>query len=725
LHNGLPGLALRLLYEHSRRAFTLGCKRFRDAERLGIGSIMHVAHIAIRNLRALEDIDCDLSPRINVIVGPNAVGKTTILQALRLTKALLAPRINTEVQNVLVSLGAASPHFPQRVFLENLFRDPNKRVEVRCTYVLTDNDIGTLLESLPELVQAVVAARLGQQFANPATLIAFMQSPRGQQALSETQAELIAVFDKLRVEKSLLLGLTLDRASQQIIADDPMSGNLIAFLDQKLPPATTIFSYFPADRALPMGEVNLQLGGPEAQQQLESHNSQPQFKYQRLKNLIVGSLVSGEDTENTIHHDFEAIFTGLLKGRRIKNIGVNHLGLLSVMTEEVATKRLIELDSLSSGEKNIALTFLIIARSVAQGGIALFDEPELHLNPAVSRDLLSFIMNRYSKPRDIQFVMCTHSPEILSGAFADEECTLLHLKSATDITRVGKRAIDEYSDALSRLGTSVSDGLLFEGTILVEGVDDVIFLETGFPEISKKYKITDRGGRREVEKTVEHLQELEKRGEKVSPIFLIFDRDDQPSNLVSKGAIKVLQWKRRCAENYLLDTEVIASLLKDPEVSKRPLSSEGEVRRLMQTLALKQLTLIAAREVYASYGYQNASLRTEDFRGYTFAELSNSFYERAATARASIPDENRDTWMSAFVTRAEDRKSRLLSAWEAKWTDLCDGKQLISDLHGAAELRMSVAAFKARIVREMRDAASENWRSVRDTLTDFLSSPVA
>jgi recombinational DNA repair ATPase RecF len=63
---------------------------------------MHIGHVVIRNLRALEDVDFELSPRINVVVGPNAVGKTTILQALRLTKALLAPRINTEPQNVVL-----------------------------------------------------------------------------------------------------------------------------------------------------------------------------------------------------------------------------------------------------------------------------------------------------------------------------------------------------------------------------------------------------------------------------------------------------------------------------------------------------------------------------------------------------------------------------------------------------------------------------------------------
>jgi recombinational DNA repair ATPase RecF len=87
---------------------------------------MHVSHVAIRNFRALADIDCDLSPRINVVVGPNAVGKTTILQAIRVAKAILAPRTPSEAQQVLMSLGAASPHFPQRLFLNSLARETDQ-----------------------------------------------------------------------------------------------------------------------------------------------------------------------------------------------------------------------------------------------------------------------------------------------------------------------------------------------------------------------------------------------------------------------------------------------------------------------------------------------------------------------------------------------------------------------------------------------------------------------
>jgi energy-coupling factor transporter ATP-binding protein EcfA2 len=230
---------------------------------------MHIRHVAIKNFRALEDIDCPLGPRINVIVGPNGVGKTTILQALRLTKALLAPRTQNETQQVLISLGAASPHFPQRIFLNSLARDASRLVEVRATFELSQSEISTLQLSLAPLVQTLVASQLGQAFANPTALIAFLQSPAGEQARAAARTELVGGLDKLQREKSLVLGISLDGNTGQIIATDPLSGALIGFLDQRLPPSTSVFSYFPADRALPMGEVNLQLGGPDAQQQLE------------------------------------------------------------------------------------------------------------------------------------------------------------------------------------------------------------------------------------------------------------------------------------------------------------------------------------------------------------------------------------------------------------------------------------------------------------------------
>jgi energy-coupling factor transporter ATP-binding protein EcfA2 len=685
---------------------------------------MHISHIGIKNFRAISDVSIELSPFINVVVGPNGVGKTTILQAVRLAKAIAAPRTQNEAQQVLISLGAASPHFPQHLFLDGLARDHSQIVEIHTTYTLRPDEVELCKASLQAITRLYVAGRLGLNFANQAQLLQFMQSPEGIEAANRVTVELTTRFAELERDPRILIGISFQPFSGDLRILDPLASVVLTHLDQRLPPSLSIFSYFPADRALPVGEVNLQLGGPDAQQQLEMHNSQPQLKYHRLKNLIINALVF-EGTANgagTVKNEFETIFSKLLKGRRIESIGVNGLGLLSVMTREMATDRLIELDSLSSGEKNIALTFLIVAKSLAEHGIALFDEPELHLNPAVSRDLLDFMLNQYSKARGIQFLMCSHSAEILSGAFSNDECALLHLKSPTDITRVGRAARHEYAEALNRLGTSVSESLLYQGTILVEGSSDVSFLESAFPDYARRFKIKDRGGRREIEKTIEELQSLEAKGQKVPPIYIIFDRDEEITSLTSSNAVRVLQWKRRSIENYMMGGDVLSDILRDEDITKSPIESAGEVDNLVREIAFEQLDGIVAREIYNSYNFKNSSLQKDDLVKGNLNEMADSLCIRWTEAKAALPQISVEAWKQDFVAACNRRKGELRLQWEAKWRELCDGKKVLFDLYRRLQLKRSEASFHDIIARRMRDLGSDDWTIVRGQLEELIQS---
>jgi AAA15 family ATPase/GTPase len=101
---------------------------------------MHLKSLIIKNFRVLEDIDVEFDPRVNVIVGPNAVGKTTLLEAIRFAKALLAPRTQNESNQVLFALGASSPHNPQNLIYDAITCDPRKPLIIRCSYVLTDEE---------------------------------------------------------------------------------------------------------------------------------------------------------------------------------------------------------------------------------------------------------------------------------------------------------------------------------------------------------------------------------------------------------------------------------------------------------------------------------------------------------------------------------------------------------------------------------------------------------
>jgi recombinational DNA repair ATPase RecF len=66
---------------------------------------MKLRTLEIKNFRAVKEIELRTDKAVNVIVGPNASGKTTILEAVRLAKGILSPRYAAEGQQVLQSLG--------------------------------------------------------------------------------------------------------------------------------------------------------------------------------------------------------------------------------------------------------------------------------------------------------------------------------------------------------------------------------------------------------------------------------------------------------------------------------------------------------------------------------------------------------------------------------------------------------------------------------------------
>src|SRR5262249_21253089 len=115
------------------------------------GGPMHLKSVRIKNFRLLDDIDVTFDGKVNVIVGPNASGKTTILDAIRLAKAMLAPRTQNEPNQVLFALGAGSPHMPQRLIGDALARDVTKPLEIRTQYEFTDSELTKLSSTIPQI----------------------------------------------------------------------------------------------------------------------------------------------------------------------------------------------------------------------------------------------------------------------------------------------------------------------------------------------------------------------------------------------------------------------------------------------------------------------------------------------------------------------------------------------------------------------------------------------
>lgn len=449
-----------------------------------------------------------------------------------------------------MAIGATSPHMPQRLIPEAIAQDQSLPTEIRTHYLLNDEEIAQIDGSIPQIATNMALSRLGQQFPNQAAVIGFLSSDDGKQAVKTVEQEIRVGLGKMRISHECRLDLTIDYATGRMAGSDPLGQAVFAFLEQRCPPSVTVFSYFPADRALPTGEPAIHFGGADVGNQLESHNSQPQLKYSRLKNVIFNAVISSPDGRDMINNEFSDIFSYVLKGRSLAEVGINQIGLLSIKIQDTETGRKFDLDGMSSGEKGLILTSLMITRSIVNGGVVLLDEPELHLNPAVCKDVLRFLSECHVKPRAIQMFLCSHSVEILNAIFDRDKCALYHLASESSLSRIHKQDREEINEALRRLGTSEGEGLLYKATIFVEGEHDVEILEAGFSNLLRRYKLRELGGRGEVERHIGRLQDAETRAQNIPLSFFIFDHDRKPASLLSSTQVKVLQWPRYCLENF-------------------------------------------------------------------------------------------------------------------------------------------------------------------------------
>jgi predicted ATPase len=687
---------------------------------------MKLKKLGIRNFRGISEAEFEFDQPTNVIVGPNAIGKTTILEAIRLAKSLLAPRYPMEGQQVLGSLGAGavgqSAPLVLSYFLDYsaLLRDESTPLQVSLKLELSGEEVKRLAGQQGQIALELLRGQMARP-DDPAQLAMtqYLSSPDGRGRLASIAAEVGNRLQTLAAQQEVPIELTMDAQGGRILGKDAFCQTLITVLERACPPGKALFSYFPADRAFPTGEVNVQVGANEASAQIQSHLGQAFTKYQRLKQTIVNSLLLAGVDQQTFNDDFKLVLARLLPGKEIAGLSTTPIGALRVAIRELATGKVFDIDSMSSGEKGLILTFLLLRRTLEKGGIALIDEPELHLNPAVCKTIIPFLIEEIVAKNDLQAIVCTHSADILGSAFDRPDCSVYHLRSHRDATKIYERDHREVFDALRRLGTTAADSLFSRGNIFVEGETDTAILEEGFYETILGYKLTGLGGRGDVEREIRALQDAERRGEVDKLNCFIFDRDNRPGALTSSALVRVLQWDRYCLENYLLGRKTLYDELSDS--SGASLGSRGEFDKRLAEIAISQLEQEVPSRVYSRMEPENAGLRPREVAGKTHEQIAATLVLRLESIRAALGSLDGEAWKREFVQACADDRRRLEEAWRDDWITLCNGKRVFDDLYREYNLRVPKLDLKRRVVRRMLNEKTEDWTLVKSKLHDALA----
>jgi len=678
---------------------------------------MRITRLKISNFRGLSNIDFDLTQDTSVIVGPNAVGKSTIFEAIRLLKVMLLPSYNNEAQEALMEMRAWSP-MNNGVILDSILGDANKELIIQADLTLSSAEINIVGMNLLPLANLHIRNTQGiPQNIDDLGLTQFLSSKAGQELFTKAKSEVQQQIEKLKINGKISIVLSISEG--QIRGQNLSDQEIATILIRALPQTHTYISYFPADRALPIGEVPLQIGTADMAEHARSHIAQPGKKYVRLKNFMVNRHLLGEEARIETKNDFALIFKELLQGKSFEGIGLSAHGLLSVKIKEESKGKIFDLDNMSSGEKGLILVFLIMRRTIASGGIVLIDEPELHLNSSVQKKLLPFLIENVLKPANIQAIICTHSPEILGHAYDREDCTLFHLRSGNDITPVLSKDKSEVFEALKRLGVNTDDVLFTQGTIYVEGDYDSELLEVGFENRTHGFKVTQLGGRNNIEKEITRLQEEEiKKTLDVKQNFL-FDLDRKPTELKNSEMVKVEQWDRYCFENYLIDFNMIYDA--GTELGATNLPTRGAMKDQVKALAFKQIKAVIAGEVYKGKELESAGLRTQEIEKLSeFTEMAEVLATRIMKIKTDVSLFDKNAWMDNFNDECKKLEAVKKPEWEINWEKQCDGKKLMHDLRISIGVNKSTSEFKKKIMVHMEKNKSDNWRVIDSILAGMV-----
>ncbi|MGR3309256.1 MAG: ATP-dependent nuclease [Candidatus Brocadiales bacterium] len=406
----------------------------------------------------------------------------------------------------------------------------------------------------------------------------------------------------------------------------------------------------------------------ERQQMVEDTSS----KYNSLKNDLILMHITDLDAK-----DKGKVCPDYIKG--IKEIfkyfldGVEFLGV----DMETHFKRLPhfsvktlrgnhEIDLLSSGQREIIMTYAILEKRKFTNSIILFDEPELHLNGALERKVLTHIRNLAEKGN--QFWIATHSPEII-GSVRTESIYRLTGDSTNTAKKIDLQS--EKIQILRELGATHHIQMISKKIVFVEGESDEEILDYFGPDIAHQAKFV-------VSKGVGHLigaTDLLNRASTFENFRALRDRDDlsddQVKDLETKGNNRIHVWRKREIENYLLDEEIIFEDIKDWQSLKPKdgieLHSKEQVLGKLKEAADKTHCLVIAKSIENKLRALYSPIILE----------ANSIEESMKTSF--------DRRNELFELKSEDKQKTLIketkesieAEWDTAWKNTCLGKETL------------------------------------------------
>jgi AAA15 family ATPase/GTPase len=444
-----------------------------------------ITSIEIKNFRSISNINISNLPNFVVIVGENGVGKSSIFEAIGFVKSMIGPQAQQD-QNWWAS-----------------------RMRLRDPVTIGQKEARIRIHIEPTTEQEKI-------ITNNATAIA------GLKIQKTNSGELNLIIENTNNASVLL---------QSWRRREGIGG----------------LEIIPANRRYPEGQLSLQSRQLNDEQFFHERISNLENKYHDAKQMFVNFYLHdlARPQDPPIYPEAKEMVETLL-GRKV-SVELDTSLFPHILIESPDGP--VEIDSLSSGQRELFMTYVGIYSTRLTHSIILFDEPDLHLHASMQKKAIQYL-RKYANSGN-QVFLTTHSLDMITET-AEE--SLFHLSPTNEKISQLQKLTDEKEKLriFQELGASKYTYVNFKKIIFVEGESDYnIFQKSAM--INPDIRFQQIGGVSKI------TPEVLSNASQIESFFMIRDRDFLDTNEIEqqerKYNKKIYFLRRRNIENYILDSD--------------------------------------------------------------------------------------------------------------------------------------------------------------------------
>jgi len=318
----------------------------------------------------------------------------------------------------------------------------------------------------------------------------------------------------------------------------------------------------------------------------------------------------------------------------------------------------IDIDDLSSGEKEILNIFIRFHQLKPHEAVILFDEADAHLHPDLERRYLNLLREL---TQGNQLILTTHSPEMMISAGTESLYTILKYPpkdGSNQLKRVTHT--EDLHNALSELMGSRGIVSFNQKIIFIEGEEasaDRAIYEALYPP--SQYNISFVPARNSVfiQKTTERINDLLTASVGFQYFYSIIDGDlERIIPLTSKKLYRLPVYH---VENFLLIEELILKASQEFLGLKCPFTTSDEISNELKDLLFNDVHL----NPYTKAIFSNKL-------GIYAKEINDAiFKKKVSKIEVKLPD---------FTEAENEAKEKLKEALsDDTWKAKCKGRELL------------------------------------------------